>query len=730
MRRRDLLALAGAAVLRPDALRAGVGETRWRTLRIGAGGFLVGMDLAADGTAVVRTDTYGAWIREPQATGWRPLVTRASMPPEDRHEDSPATSWPLDVALAPSLTRRLYMGLDGWLYRSDDAGRSWARTAYPRVEGMGGVANESKVNGRKIAVDPHDPDTVYVGAPRDPLRVSHDGGRSWRSVTDVPVAGMLGDEAMGYLVIVDPTAPQWDGRASVVYACPWGAGVHRSLDGGATWSLLPGSPKGLRHAAIDPRGLLYAVGGTETDPARQLNRFDGRWSTLSPPDTGAEAWHSITASLHAPGRILAGKVDGSLCESLDGGRSWQSPIPRTALRRTAEDIPWLAWTDEVWMSNGDIRFDPARPDRLLFAQGIGMWEATFPPGARSVGWTSCSRNIEQLVATQCLHPPGADSAALLTCMDRGVWRVTDPDAYPARHGPDPAFTHCWGIDYASGDPTFLVATMSSQQASDRDRSGFSTDGGRTWRRFSRRPSWAEATSGKGFIAASTPANLVWMPGEGRGLPHYTRDGGATWRPCAVEGLGEADAGGFGAPIHIRRFALCADRMVPGTFYLVHHPAGLFASTDGGAYWTRRHAFRTQGRAWTDRFHAKLRAVPGQAGHLYYTAGHSSAERYGALRHSRDGGRTWDALGSVSEVSDFAFGKAATGSEIPALYIAGYVAARWGLHRSTDAGTTWAQLGDGFPTGSLDRIAALEADKAVFGRVYVGFAGSGWAYGSL
>lgn len=728
MRRRDLLALAGAALVSAPPLRVGAapaGETRWRTLRIGAGGFLVGMDAAADGTFVVRTDTYGAWIWEPQAAGWRPLVTIDTMPPEDRNEDSPATSWPLDIAIAPSLTRRLYMGLDGWLYRSDDAGRSWVRTAYPRVEGMGGVANESKVNGRKIAVDPHDPDTVYVGAPRDPLRVSQDGGRSWRSLTGLPGAGRQGAEAMGYLVAIDPAAPRRDGRAAIVYACPWGAGVHRSLDAGATWAPLPGSPAGLRHASLAPDGTLYAVSGTESDPARQIVRFDGRWTDISPPVASPEAWHSITASPHAPGRILAGKVEGTLCESLDGGRTWERPIPRTALRRAAEDVPWLAWTEEVWMSNGDIRFDPSRPDRLLFAQGIGAWEADFPPRARALCWTSRNRNIEQLVATQCLHPPGSD-APLLACMDRGIWRVTDPDAYPDRHGPDPAFTHCWGLDYASRDPAFLVAAMSTQQATDRDRSGLSTDGGRTWRPFRRLPPWAAATSGKGFIAASSPTNLVWMPGEGRGLPHYTRDGGTTWWACAVEGLGEADAAGFGAPTHIRRFALCADRVVPGTFYLVHHPGGLFASTDGGAQWSRRHAFR----AWTDPFHAKLRAVPGRAGHLFYTAGHSSADRHGAFLQSGDGGRTWAPLPGIREVSDFAFGRAAPGRDDPALYIAGYRAGTWGLHRSIDAGATWTSLGDGFPTGSLDRIAALEADKAVFGRVYVGFSGSGWAYGEI
>src|SRR4029453_2610086 len=42
----------------------------WKPLRIGAGGWLTGMDISADGsTRVVRTDTYGAYVWE--STRWK-----------------------------------------------------------------------------------------------------------------------------------------------------------------------------------------------------------------------------------------------------------------------------------------------------------------------------------------------------------------------------------------------------------------------------------------------------------------------------------------------------------------------------------------------------------------------------------------------------------------------------------------------------------------------------------
>jgi hypothetical protein len=34
----------------------------------------------------------------------------------------------------------------------------------------------------------------------------------------------------------------------------------------------------------------------------------------------------------------------------------------------------------------------------------------------------------------------------------------------------------------------------------------------------------------------------------------------------------------------------------------------------------------------------------------------------------------------------------------------------------------------FPVGTLDQATVVEADKDVFGRVYVGYRGSGWLYG--
>ena len=53
-------------------------STNWQTLKVGAGGFVRGLDIAPDGTMVGRTDTNGAYLWN--GTQWVQLVTASSMP--------------------------------------------------------------------------------------------------------------------------------------------------------------------------------------------------------------------------------------------------------------------------------------------------------------------------------------------------------------------------------------------------------------------------------------------------------------------------------------------------------------------------------------------------------------------------------------------------------------------------------------------------------------------------
>jgi hypothetical protein len=49
-----------------------------KVMKVGAGGYADGLDIAPDGTTVVRTDTNGAYLWN--GTSWQQLVTASSMP--------------------------------------------------------------------------------------------------------------------------------------------------------------------------------------------------------------------------------------------------------------------------------------------------------------------------------------------------------------------------------------------------------------------------------------------------------------------------------------------------------------------------------------------------------------------------------------------------------------------------------------------------------------------------
>ena len=100
------------------------------------------------------------------------------------------------------------------------------------------ISGSTILGGRtpSVAVDPGDPNTLYIGAALGGVWKSADAGATWTPLTDDQPS-----LAMGW-VVVDPT------DSNVVYAGTgeqdnsgdsyYGAGVLRSLDGGATWDRL------------------------------------------------------------------------------------------------------------------------------------------------------------------------------------------------------------------------------------------------------------------------------------------------------------------------------------------------------------------------------------------------------------------------------------------------------------------------------------------------------------
>lgn len=699
---------------------APVTRTDWRPLRVGAGGFVSGLDIADDGTRVCRCDTYGAYIWDKTASEWKLILTSSSLPVGEWGHEIGTQRGVYEIAIAPSDSSRIYMAFNGFIFKSVNRGATFTKTALAKqaMDPNDGF----RLFGRRLAVDPANPDVVFFGTAKAGLWTTANGGADWQAVASVPTAAT----DAGVIVAFDRSSPKAGGRTTVLYASSQGNGVYRSANAGASFTRTTGGPTSHRHMVVGGDGVLWV---TELVTPSNVRRYaNGTWTAI--PGMGSQTWHSIAVDPTDPKRVVVG-ASGAIISTSNSGTNWTSPMypnwPANAGRRVATDIPWLAWTNEDSMSNGDMIFDPTATNTLVFAQGIGVWTTNPPVAWGPHDWTSQSKGIEQLVSNVIVVPPGG--SPLYFAWDRPVFKLDNPDVFPATHGPsrNHAINMGWSGDYAATNPRFVVGIFNYWG---KDESGYSTDGGTTWTKFATVP--AEVTAGKisGSIAAASEDNIVWVPSNNAN-PWVTRDRGATWTKIQIAGVPVTGDTGWGWSYYLGRHIVTADRSAANTFYMYNYlgaAVGVYRSTDSGVTWSRR---STSEVASGSTFNAILSAVPGKAGHLFFTSGNQSGANPANTKFMRstDGGATWTEVANVLEVYAFGFGKAASGSDYPAIFIAGYVNRVWGLWRSDDNAANWVKIGD-YPLGNFDLPKTVAGDMDRFGRVYVGFGASGGAYAEL
>jgi photosystem II stability/assembly factor-like uncharacterized protein len=711
----------------------------WRPVAIGAGGFITGIDSDPTGvTRIIRTDVYGAYRWMEREARWVQLVTSASMPVEDRVQDG-ANEGVFEIVVAPSMPSRIYMALKGFVYRSDDSGVHFARTASPAPFPLVFDPNSEFRNyGPFMAVDPRDPNLVLFGTPGDGLWRTGDGGGSWERVTSVPVGANLqpsaGVRRPGTIIWFEGAA---GGR---IWAMSPGRGVFISSDRGRHFAPLSElgqpAPLTLRQGAFASNGSFF---GVDSESQQVWHYRAGVWTELTGQNLlPARRFATLAVNPHT-GSVYVIDEGARTWRSVDGGESWQR-LPHRA--RVGEgDPPWLRVSNQSYFAMGRVQFDPVVADRLWAGAGIGVFRADLPWDAEQVSWTSQSRGIEELVANDVIQPIG--QAPLFGAWDFGVHVKNDLDRFSTTFGPkERLLIAVQQLAWSPANPAFVVTNASDtrigccSQDGDAVLAGYSLDGGRSWSKFASLPQPPGTEAGDPWrmsfgsiaVSANDTDNIVWAPSFHRS-PFVTRDQGRSWSRIVLPGERLPYTGSHVA-LHYHRKTLAADRVAPGVFYLVHSGdgdnaalAGLWVTRDGGTQWSR--VFRGE-IAPSSQYSAKLRVVPGHAGHLFFTSGVDGVVDT-RLRRSTDGGASWRSLDGVDHADDVAFGKTAAGASYPTIFLSGRVAGEYGIWRSIDAAESWQRVGR-FPVGSLDQVTVMEADPDIFGRVYLGFKGSGWIYG--
>lgn len=730
-----------------DLNRSGpvVGERyRWAPVKIGGGGFMTGLAFDKTGeTFVARTDVHGAYIWNAAQDAWVLLGTAATMPEADRQQNG-LNEGVYEVAVAPSRADRIYMITKSRLYRSDDRGDSWVRTGdsgpFPAIFDPNSRFRHYSPH---IAVSPENPDELFVGLPTSGVWHSSDGGTSWRRPAGLPAparpAGLQipeGQQPPGALIWFAPDLSA-TGQRTAVAAVP-GAGVFIAADGHTFRALGKAGtgPKIVKSAALLAGGGFLAV--DQIGKSVWLLR-DGTWKNLVQDGAlSSRDYASITASPRTGTLILADE-GGRIWRSSGNGGSWLPVYRRSVVGK--KDPPWLRVADLSYFATSQVVFDPVHSDKLWVAAGTGVFHAALPATPLPLTWESQSRGIEELVANDIIQPDGY--APMFASWDFGIHVKSNLDSFSTTFGPkERVVIAAQQIAWSRSQPSFIVTNASDTRMNcctedgDTILAGYSRDAGATWAKFQTLPTppgtsandpW-RMSFGSIAVAAGDPANIIWMPSFNR-TPFYTMDAGQTWIRVILPGERGPNTGSH-AKYNYSRKVLVADTVEPKTFYLVHSGndanaaiQGLWVTKDGGRNWTRSFVGEI---APSSGHAAKLRAVPGHAGHLFFTSAVAGGPDT-RLRHSTDGGRSWKTLATIDRVDDLAFGKAAQGSAYPSIYLAGRIKAKFGLWRSVDAGQTWSRLVD-FPMGRLDQVTVVGADPNYFGRVYIGYMGSGFVYG--
>jgi photosystem II stability/assembly factor-like uncharacterized protein len=518
---------------------------------------------------------------------------------------------------------------------------------------------------------PRRPNTALAGTREGLLYLSHDHGQSW-DLIDFPgaMAGRL------HVLEVDPDFPDtW--YAGMEADQSWHSGLYKTIDGGRTWTQLPGlAGRAIWSLAIFPtNGRVLAAGAAD---GVYLSADGGKtWKRIS-PESNLElrpvvslAFHPTRQNViyagtpHLPWRTTDG---GARWESIHTGMIDDSDVFSIQSNRAAPNVVVASACSGVYRSTN---------------AGAGWTRLPTPPGAfRTYFVTQAPWSGELLYA--------GTSAGLFRSSNTGhTWsrvtgdRVGSLSFDPSRRGRILIATEGHGIQVSVNGGAKLDPSS---------------------RGFTNRNFAASAVAGSTVYLAT-----AYEPVSG-GL-FRSNDGGAVWqRVTGSDKLGNI-------------LSLAAEPSHPEHVFAAGRD-GLFASEDGGRTWSRQTAAppetatvvaalddgtvllgtelhlyrRSPGGSWNA---VELRPNPGRIQLIDEFAGSQAvAASAHQVYRTADGGATWRTCGTLPEAVDwYGFSMAA----YPNGPVVALAATSHGLFRSTDGCASWQAVRQGLQDGTVSAV---------------------------
>jgi len=572
-------------------------------------------------------------------------------------------------------------GVRGRLYHTINGGVSWNQAVFDQPENTAV---------RSIFVDPDDPALVYVGlrkVPRGEGPLDHsylwrtrDGGQTWTPLF--------------------PPSPPW--TVAIMGREPGGAAlyvanmslVHRSTDGGDTWETLPvhPAPSGdVYDLAIDPRdpGVLYLPRITVGILKSTDRGANWTFSDQGILNTGIQ----IVSAPHVAGSgAMYATGNWDIFKTVDRGESWTH-----LLQEGMHPVP-----DELAVS-------PHDPDTVWYGSDVGQLYITRDGGAT---WSKLN---DPFSVPDPDPPPGGNDDPETPFRFGSVYALapapSDPDIlYAVKNGfglfkssdgganwqflPQSEVDYTYSLAVHPTDPDVVYSGYNPKPFQDWAMVRRSTDGGLSWQTVLSAPHSSGITSVA--IDPNDPETVyAGSTGQAGGAIFKSSDGGDTWLPLNA---------------HFTTLTVWGQPQL-----IVHptHPSVAYAATWLGGTWKTTDA----GATWTLLEDAPLSAtalsLDAQDPDVIYAADRSAPK----LWKSTDGGATWSASGASADwAGSGAFLVNRVLADGDTVYVSTFGPGLHGgkLYKSTDAGTTWADISGELPRSVLD----VAVDPTAPGTLYV------------
>jgi photosystem II stability/assembly factor-like uncharacterized protein len=202
---------------------------------------------------------------------------------------------------------------------------------------------------RALAADPKDPNVLYLGIDGDPepakkrpgggVFKSTDGGVNWKLLANQPAS-----RRMFFGLAVDPTEPKrvfWG-------TCGNNGGLHRSEDGGETWTHVFKNESWVFNVEISGGGAIYCPGanlwrsGDHGNTWAKISNFDGGISIV-----GLEVHPKDEKTLWVSRVSWGTGHAGGIYKTIDGGKTWQDITADIPYRKPIV-LRYNAETSELW----------------------------------------------------------------------------------------------------------------------------------------------------------------------------------------------------------------------------------------------------------------------------------------------------------------------------------------------------------------------------------------------